>query len=379
MGIFSKKDTKTPGLLGVDIGAGGIKVVEIIPESGRPRLATYGYSTMKEPENTGNAIIDDAKRGANILSQIIKNSGMKSMKANASLPSHSVFHAIITIPQPKDEKADVKSMIETQVKKLLPLPIENMILDSTIIDKHLMPQVKKEEKKNPDQLAEKPTIKEFAAEKQQQYVRVLVSGAPKDLVQKYVALFKVAKIELVALETEAFALIRSLVGKDKARIMIVDIGFERTNITIVHDGIPFLHRSIKAGGEIVTEMISKQMGISLKEAEQAKLDLAFSKQDSIPQVLKDSMAPILHEIRYSLELYAQQNFHDNNTVEKIILTGGSAHLPYIDPYLTENLNISVYLGDPWARVSTPSGLRPVLDEIGPRFSVSLGLAMKGIK
>ena len=34
------------------------------------------------------------------------------------------------------------------------------------------------------------------------------------------------------------------------------------------------------------------------------------------------MMPILHEVRYALELYAQQMFHDNNTVDKIILTGG---------------------------------------------------------
>lgn len=147
---------------------------------------------------------------------------------------------------------------------------------------------------------------------------------------------------------------------------------------MVHEGIPFLHRSIKAGGATVTAMMAKQLGISHGDAEQMKLDLAQAGEGELPPVLKEAMMPILHEVRYSLDLYAQQEFHEHESVEKIIITGGSARLPQIDPFLTEALDINVYLGDPWARVAAPKGIRPVLDEIGPRFSVAIGLAMKGI-
>ncbi|RKX90927.1 MAG: pilus assembly protein PilM, partial [Spirochaetes bacterium] len=47
-------------------------------------------------------------------------------------------------------------------------------------------------------------------------------------------------------------------------------------------------------------------------------------------------------------------------------------------YLGEALNMRVYLGDPWARVIYPEDLKPVLDEIGPRFAVAIGLAMRDI-
>ena len=273
-------------------------------------------------------------------------------------------------------------MIDTQVKKLLPMPIEDMILDSTVIDKHLLPKAKpvekrKEKKGDVVTKTSEPVDIGISARKTQQHIRVLISGAPKELVAKYIAIFKSAKLTLASLETEAFALIRSLVGKDPSRIMIVDVGFERTNITIVDGGIPYLHRSIKAGGQNVTAMIAKQMSLPMDQAEQAKLDMALGvPKDQIPPVLREAMMPILHEIRYSLELYGQQLFHENSTVEKIILTGGSALIPQLDPFLTEALNMNVYLGDPWARIAAPEGLRPVLNEIGPRFSVSLGLAMK---
>lgn len=371
MGLFGKKQQEVPGLIGVDIGAGGMKAVELIPEKGRVRLATYGFADRKQVNKT--LLLDSPKEAAMILARIVRESDMKSKRANASLPSQSIFHAIITIPRPKTVKEDIKMAIESQVRKLSPIPIEEMILDSTVIDKHLLPKTGETEKKI--QQAQSGDL-----EPESKHIRVLVSGAPKDLVAKYVEVFKIAKLELVSLETEAFALIRSLVGRDKARIMIVDIGYERTNITIVNEGIPFLHRSIKAGGINVTEMMAKQMGVALDVAEQAKRDLSFSfNKTKLPDSLKEAMMPILHEVRYALELYAGQDFHTHTSVEKIIVTGGSAQLPQIDTFLSEALDVSVYLGDPWARIIAPQGLRPVLDEIGSRFAVSIGLAMKDLE
>jgi len=385
MAMFGKKEPSVPGLIGIDIGAGGIKAVELIPEKGRLRLATYGYSTMKEPLEGNGHLLDDPKLGSSVLRRILKEAGIKSTRVNASLPSHAVFHAIITIPQPKSPKDEIKPLIESQVSKLLPMPISEMILDSTVIDKDLLPK-KAEAAKGKDKKVKKDEKAVTQVDQPGQHtgakkhIRVLVSGAPKTMVAKYVELFKQAKLNLIALETEAFAHIRSLVGKDKSRIMVVDIGYERTNLTVVAEGVPFLHRSIKAGGITVTEMIAKQMGISAAEAEQTKVDMAGNKEaGELPPSLKEAMAPILHEVRYALELYSQQDFHGNDTVEKIIITGGSANLPQIDRYISQELDINVYVGDPWARVATPPGLRPVLDEIGPRFSVAIGLAMKPLK
>ena len=36
----------------------------------------------------------------------------------------------------------------------------------------------------------------------------------------------------------------------------------------------------------------------------------------------------------------------------------------------------VILGDPWAHISYPADLKPVLQALGPKFSVAIGLAMR---
>lgn len=386
MGLFGKKETVSPALVGVDIGAGGIKVVELMPEKGRVKLERYAYADIDTQPGV-KSVIDDPKRAAEILTQLLKQADVKSKRANASLPASEIFHAIITIPQPKSSKENIKPMIELQVRKLLPVPLENMILDSTVIDKDLLPKAEEVMKK-----AEKDKPKESVKEEesaltsvdhaediatQTKHVRILVSGAPKDLVAKYVETFRLAGLELAALETEAFALIRSLIGKDKSRIMIVDIGQERANIMIVDNGIPFLHRSVKAGGGQMTDLIAKKMGVDRAAAEQMKRDLAHAaSQGELPPVLKEAMMPIVHEVKYSLELYAQQQSDGSSGVEKIILTGGSANLPQIDRVLSTALDMNVYIGDPWARIAAYPDLSPLLEEIGSRFAVAAGLAMK---
>ena len=77
-------------------------------------------------------------------------------------------------------------------------------------------------------------------------------------------------------------------------------------------------------------------------------------------------------------LFSNMEFTDSSRVEKLVVTGGSSHLPGLPEMLSSALDMSVYRGDPWARVVYPEDLRPVLDEIGPRMSVSVGLAMRDL-
>jgi len=76
-----------------------------------------------------------------------------------------------------------------------------------------------------------------------------------------------------------------------------------------------------------------------------------------------------------LNLYQSQG---NTSLEKIVLAGGSAWLPNITQYLSNVLGVKVFIGDPWARVMYPMEMKSVLQQIGPRMAVSVGLAMREI-
>jgi type IV pilus assembly protein PilM len=225
-----------------------------------------------------------------------------------------------------------------------------------------------------------------APKTEDKYQEVLITAAAKTMIQKYTSIFALAGLELLSLETEAFALIRSLVGRDKTTTMIVDIGAYRTNIVIVENGIPYVNRSLAVGGLSVTKEVAAALGLSEDQAETMKLDAAAlgalyqnpGQGGDFPKVFEKVFAPVVTELTYSANLFLGQKANESKRIEKIILTGGGALLPNLPEHLAKALSLRVYVGDPWARVVYPDPLRPTLAQVGPRFAAAVGLAMRDI-
>jgi type IV pilus assembly protein PilM len=320
-----------------------------------------------EPVN----MVDDVNSTADLLRKMLKKSKVMTMKAVGGLPVASVFSSVVTVPKSKKDD-DIREAARWQAKKLIPVPLEEMTLDFKIID--LNDKKKKGSKK--DAATDKDEKKN---------VQVLITGAANAMIQKYMSVFSKAGLELASLETETFALIRSLIGKDLSTTMIVDIGSVRTNIIIVENGIPYVTRSVDMGGTTLTKAMGKALNLGMKEAEEIKCDIkgvqSLYPGDGLPKIFESAMTPMVTELQYSINLYSGQIDGDepDRKVEKIILTGGTAALPALADYFSEQLNMKSYLGDPWARVAYPDGLRPILDEIGPRFAVAIGLAMQNVE
>jgi type IV pilus assembly protein PilM len=353
MSLFNPKPARQ-SFIGVDLGASGIKLVELLNEKNRARLQTYAYVEIPSKDR---AYFEDAKRTGELLKKVIAQAKCTTKKAISALPAPAVFSSIISVDALKDK--EFEAAVYAQAKKLVPMPIEEVVIDYKKIEMEEDGDGKK-------------------------INRVLITAAPKTLVARYTEIFKVAELELTSLETEIFALVRALIGKDRSTIMIVDIGSQRTNIMVIERGIPFLTRSIATGGVAITENIAKTLGLSFAEADSMKKDIrslqSFAPAGEIKPILEALLKPIADEVRYTFNLYQEQAQDGKpKKVDKIILTGGSVLLPRLPEFMTELLNVNAYLGDPWARVIYPPGLRPILDDIGSRFSVAMGCAMRDIE
>ncbi len=355
MGLFSPAPSEV-SYVGIDIAYGGIKLVELRNEKGRARLNTYAYANVP-PDAVDQSLIQDTDYTAELLKNMLTQARVSTKKAVSVIPISSVFSSILNVPTTVEK--EVHEAVVTQAKKLIPMPIEEVFLDTTIIDSTQKSEIEKAS------------------------TRVLVSAAPMTLINKYKEIFKKTGLELTALETEVQAMIRALIGRDRATIMIVDIGSLRTNIMIVERGIPVISRSIATGGNAITETIAKTLGIPLDQAESMKRDIksmqTFAPTGDLTPILSVLLKAIVDEIRYSFNLYQSPEMGGSQKrIEKIIVTGGSSLLPRLSEFLTQQLGVNTYLGNPWARVVYPLDLRPVLEEMGPRFAVSIGCAMRDI-
>ncbi|MDD2807447.1 MAG: pilus assembly protein PilM [Patescibacteria group bacterium] len=380
MSLFSSPQS----YLGVDFDSNSVKLVELRNDNGRPRLVTYGYVDIELDKSIG--VKDSVTESSKLIRSVCSQAKTTTSKAITSLPAFSVFSSILNLPAMS--KKDLASAVKWEAKKVIPLPLEEMILDWKLLDdsngtltvepKKLAAEADDDEVKSNGEV--KRGFAKINPSGPKKHSRVLLTAAPKDLVKRYIDVFKNSGLNLLSLDTESFALIRSLVGNDKSPLMLVDIGSVVTNISVVANNVPILNRSIDIGGLTITKSIANSLNVSLARAEQFKYDIGMNPdrvgQGSVPKTIETTLTPIVDELRYSLNLYKSQG---QKNIEKIILTGGSSLLLNLPDYLANVLGLRVFLGDPWARVIYPEELKPVLDEIGPRFSVAVGLAMRDIE
>jgi type IV pilus assembly protein PilM len=347
MAIFSSNKT----YLGVDMGASAIKMVELEKRGSKLELVTYGYSESLK-ESAGDGWTKNTDYIIKVIDKIYKKMEASTALAVATLPAFSVFSSIITLRNV--DKGGLAAAVEWEAKKFIPLPLEEMILDWKIIGS------KKETDKN--------------------YTTILLTGSPKKLVKRYVNIFRKTLVNLTNLEPETFALIRSLIGGDKATVLLMEIGAVNTDIFIVKEGMPLLSRSLDIGGRTISRAIAASLNISLERAEQFKRDMGIvggqSNGDVIPKTIANAISPMIEEVKYLINLFQNKN---EEKIEKIILSGGSALLPNFTTYLSEKLNLNVIIGDPWARISCQPELKPILAEIGPGFAAAIGAAMREIE
>lgn len=363
---------KAHSYIGIDIGVTSVKIVELQNIKGKPTLINYGYSDEVSDFNNQSLEFNVDKIAA-IIKKLRAKTGIKEINAVAAMPSFSVFSSVLNLHNIKKE--DIDSAVQWEAKKVVPLNLEEMILDWKIIDEQGGGVITENANTNNEYSSEQ--VKKIE-DKNKKNIKILLTGAPKMLVKKYIDIFKQTELRLVSLETETFSLIRSLVGPDPSVIAIVDLGAVNTDIAIVENGLPMFVRSLDAGGIMVTKAISDSLNVNFKRSEQFKFDLGAANghaDTSLPKIIEDAIANIINEIKYSLNLFQQEN---NKKIEKIILSGGGAHLANISDYLSKTMDMNVIIGNPWSRVAYPLDLKMVLDEIGPQMAVAVGLALREI-
>ncbi|XOU94466.1 MAG: pilus assembly protein PilM [Candidatus Kerfeldbacteria bacterium] len=376
---------KNVSYLGIDVGGSSLKIVELVNVNNKPQLVTYGFINDIPNMINDNSLSAKAEVASH-LKHLLKESNTTTTQAVAALPSFSVFSSIINLPSMS--KKDLISAVRWEAKKFVPIPLEEMILDWEVLGEkdEKIDKINKNEPKedNKNDNSNKKDDKGLKIAKKDEKlnknnIKVLLTAAPKNLVNKYVELFKAVGLQLVGLETESFALERSLIGNDKNPIMVIDVGGSVTNIIIYSEGIPILNRSIDVGGNSLSKSLSEVMDLSFEQAEQYKKDLSFTSTDesldSLPIPLSKVINSIINEVKYIINIYQNQN---NGPISKIILSGGSSYIINLSRYVQDIFNIKTYIGDPWARVVHPVEIDKLLKQLGPRMAIPIGLAMREI-
>ncbi len=349
--LFSKPKSR----LGLDIGSSNIKIAQLRPKDDQFVLETYGIVNVSyQIANKESAPL--VQQTSELLKSLLERSGVTTNKVVASLPNNSVFTSVIEMP--KIPESELKSAVEFEAKKYVPLPLSEVVLSWTLIgDKKSSPA--------------NNNVNNFTTAAENK-IKVLLTAVPTVVINNYMEVFKLTGLEAEALEIEALALIRSLVGQDMENNILVDIGAKSTSINLVDSGYLRLSKNLNVGGDTITTSLSKSLSVNFARAEQFKKDFGLSVgSGQIPQVMRPILDIIKNEVGQLINLFEIRG----QKIDKVIITGGGSRLPSLKDYLA-TLGKPIITANPWTRVVYSLELKPVIEPLGLNLAVAMGLAMR---
>lgn len=345
MGILDIQDD----YFGIDIGSTGIRAVQLKKSSGNPALVAYGDIELPNGLTQSDSPIDQDKV-AEAVKQLVQQAKITTNKVVAGLQSAQAFATVITTP--KLNEKELAGAMKLQADQYIPMAIDQVKLDWHVI----------------------------GPGKNENEQKVLLVAAPNTVINKYLRIVEKAGLELEALEINAIAFVRSLMADKALAVAIIDVGSIATDITIIHQGVPKLIRSVSTGGSMFMKSVAHNLGLDDEQAEQftKKFGLTQTKlEGAVYKAIKPSLDLLTDELTKSINYVNTQN--EGMKLEKIILTGGTAALPELPTYLANAMGMPVEIGNPWRGVSYPAELQEQLGSNALEYAVAVGLAQRAFE
>ncbi|MFH1783801.1 MAG: type IV pilus assembly protein PilM [bacterium] len=345
---------KPASLLGVDIGASSVKIIEVVLMSGRYYLVNLGTAPIEVPPDD---IEEDAKKRATIatIGHILAEKKIKTRRAISGLMGQDVFIRMVNMPKSvleKMSKDQIIGMLKNEIEAEIPFPLEEATVDFFYYGE-----------------VEEERTRKF---------QITVVVIPQSVIQEHLEILQGAGLRPVAVDTGTFALCRTyrrLVKEEdlEKTVALVEVSANKTEFNIIQNGILQLTRTINVGGNAFTKAISEGLSISMEEAEQRKRE-----GEDVLEAITPSLEKIAEEMKNSFQYYQRQMRRE---IDKIVLCGGSAKLKDVSPFLNKKLNVPVELLNPLKDLKFDPKLfsEEFLDSVSQVFGVSVGLALRNSK
>ena len=340
-----------PDFFGLDISQSSIKIAHSQRAGDGYQLLNLG--SIEAGKNM--MFLKDTQEKTQFAMQIkkLKDSlGIKSNKVVAALPEPIIFTKILTVPDIDEEM--LEKLLYFEAKNQLPVSVETVQLDHIPIAK-----------------------KEIDGKK---FIQLLLVAAPKTFVNLYLEILSLAKLELIALETESIATSRvfSLNKEIKEALMIVDFGALTMSVIVIKGKNIVFSQSINTGSVTLTQAVARDYNLSMEQAEQYKKLYGLTNQ--IGGKIFNSLNPVMQIIVNELNKII--NYVNINLVEfipqRFFITGQGSLLPGLQDYLVRALGRNFEMFDPV--LSSFSYTQKVKDELvkstGLGYSVAVGLSIK---
>jgi len=344
--------------LGVDVGASFIRIVELGRKGQTIRLNNYAELKLTEFNNRSSNLPAknniSTKETSEAIKALIKQAGFQTREAAFSIPDFGSFFTKIELPEM--DKDEIPQAVKYQVRPYIPLPLDDVVLDWSIIE---------------GQPAKTP-------------IKVLVVAIPNNIIDHYREIAKRSDLDLKFLEPEVFSLARASIknGRDERVIALIDIGAWSTTCSILEKNILKTSHSFNIAGNDLTKVIARSLNIDYNKAEELKRKYGLTPSEELKnsQNIRKLLIPLIGSIlQEAKKAFYNYYLEEGKEVEKIVLAGGISLMPGLKEFFSVEFKKPITIADSFLNIVSPSILADVLKEIGPYYGIALGLALKGLE
>ncbi|MDO5651651.1 MAG: pilus assembly protein PilM [Moraxella sp.] len=348
MSLFTPKGRH---LIGLDVSATSIKLVELQRQSGRLHLKSYGVEPL-EPGWVVDKAIANEEQVADAIARLVKRSSVSTKDAATAVSGSAVITKVIDMDADLND-ADRETQIRLDAEQYIPYPLSEVNLDFEVLGVSTMGE---------------------------NLVRVLLAASRSENVDQKVETLlmgglttKVMDIESHAIE-RAFALMVDSLPNEPQIVALVDVGHTQTTLYIAKNGEFIYSREQLFGGAKLTEAIQARYGLSYEDAVTAK------RENTLPEgykeeVLTPFLDDVVTQISRSLQFYFSSSQYNN--VDHIVLCGGSASLPGLTTLVQQRMGGQVSVANPFINMSLNNRINTEqLDLDAPGLMAACGLALR---
>lgn len=352
MGLFRSRKHSSAAL-GVDIGAAGVKIVELSSAGKGYKAKRIGFSALPKK-----AIAESKISDINVTSEAIQKAVSKSRTSQKNVviavPQTHVITRTINLPSELSD-GDIEEQVMMESAQQIPHPIDEVYLDFMVSGPG------RDESEN----------------------QITITACRKEIVDDYVTAAELAGLSVVVVDIGLFAIERgySFVAEtlgealDGRAIALIDFGDVTTRLDLFVDGRSVYGREQNFGGRILTENIRSRYGVDYREAE------ALKRTGELPQnYITDLLTPfkeqMAREAARSLELCLSAK--KGRIVDAVLIIGGCSETPDVAPVIENYIGVPTLIGNPFAEGSIISA-GDSIQKYGPLLVKAVGLAVRGIR
>jgi type IV pilus assembly protein PilM len=320
---------KSKRILALDIGSSTIKLAEFhVLNDGSLELSKYACRPLgMDPQL-------DLSRGqcmVTTIRELIAEVGIKPGPVLISVTSQSVFTRYVKLPE--SDASRVAEFVEYEAQQHIP-HFEEVEWDYQLLE-------------GPEGQEEQNTL--IVAIKHEILNEVTQAVTEAGLTASLVDVSPMA----------IFNAVQHNYGTLEGCTLVMDMGARSTSLIFVEEGRVF-SRSIPVAGNAITQAIMKDYEVDYDQAEALKREhamvalggayepLADEDKEQISKVVRSVMTRMHTDINRSINVYRAQQ--GGTTPVRVLLTGGTSIIPYVDTFINEKLGVEVEYLNPFEKV-----------------------------